>query len=392
MKIGVVIERMETWRGGAETSAMEIARLLTERGHELHIITSSNVQSLPDIAIHSLSCPKVLRSRRMGVFARKTADFLNGRDFDVVHAISPLPCADVYQPRGGLLAETMARNVATRSTASRRLLKRALMAMNVKQRSLLELERRIFRDDGPVIAAVSEYVARQCGEVYGAASPRVRVVFNGIHFSETDAQERRRLREEIRRDHGIAEDALMLLFVAHNFRLKGLYPLLDIASRLVVSGFKEFRLVVAGRDNVVPFQRRASALGLDDFVTFVGPTKRVTSLLFGADVCVHPTYYDPCSRVVLEALSLGVPVITTMFNGAAEVIQDGREGFVIESPENVGLWARRIEDLAAPELRSRMSERALALREKISMARHVGELEAVFAEVVERKRCSASGA
>jgi len=387
VRIAVVIERMETWRGGAETSAMEIARLLTERGHELHIITSSNAQSLPGISIHSISCPKVLRSRRMAVFARKTADFLKGQNFDVVHAISPLPCADVYQPRGGLLAETMARNVATRSTASRRLLKRALMAMNVKQRSLLELERQIFRADGPVIAAVSDYVARQCGEVYGVVPPRVRVVFNGIHLSETDAEERRQLREEIRRDHDIGDDTLMLLFVAHNFRLKGLYPLLDTASRLVVSGFREFRLVVAGRDNVVPLQRRVVALGLDGLVTFVGPTKRVRSLLFGADVCVHPTYYDPCSRVVLEALSLGVPVITTAFNGAAEIIQDGREGFVIETPGDVGLWARRIEDLASPELRSRMSERALALREKISMTRHVRELETLFEDVVERKRC-----
>lgn len=390
MKIAIVIERMETWRGGAETSAMEIARLLTERGHELHVVTSSNAQSLPDITVHSLTCPKVLRSRRMAVFARKAADFLKGQDFDVVHAISPLPCADVYQPRGGLLAETMARNVATRSTASRRLLKRALMAMNVKQRSLLDLERQIFRAEGPVIAAVSDYVARQCREVYGVASPRVRVVFNGIHLADTDPARRRQLREEIRRDHGISEDTLMLLFVAHNFRLKGLYPLLDTASRLVVSGFRKFRLVVAGRDNVVPLQRRAASLGLDGLVTFVGPTRRVTSLFFGADVCVHPTYYDPCSRVVLEALSLGVPVVTTVFNGAAEVIQDGREGFVIESPDNVGLWARRIEDLASPDLRSRMSERALALRDKISMARHVRELETLFEDVVERKRCATS--
>ncbi len=392
MKIAVVIERMETWRGGAETSAMEIARLLTERGHDLHIITSSNAQSLPGITIHSLACPKVLRSRRTAAFARKTADFLKGQNFDVVHAISPLPCADVYQPRGGLLAETMARNVATRSTASRRLLKRALMAMNVKQRSLIDLERQVFRADGPAIAAVSDYVARQCGEVYGVASPRVRVVFNGIHLGDTDAQQRQCQREEIRRDYDIPDDTLMLLFVAHNFRLKGLYPLLDTASRLVVSGFSKFRLIVAGRDNVVPLQRRVTSLGLGGLVTFVGPTKRVRSLLFGADVCVHPTYYDPCSRVVLEALSLGVPVITTAFNGAAEVIQDGREGFVIETPDDVGLWARRIEDLVSLDLRSRMSERALALREKISMARHVGELETLFEDVLERKRSAASRA
>jgi len=387
MKIAAVIEKMEAWRGGAETSCMELARLLTQRGHEVHVITATNSQSLPDIAVHTIRCTHVLRPLRTADFIRNVTEFLKDHPFDLVHAIAPLPATDVYQPRGGLLAETMARNVATRPSASRKLLKRALMAMNVKQRSLLDLERRIFRPDGPTIVAVSEYVARQCRKYYEVSSPRVRVVFNGVTVPMVSPEERRERRAGIRKEYELADNTLALLFMAHNFRLKGLYPLIEAASRLVVAGFKRFHLLVVGRDNVVPFQRRINGMGLNEYVTFTGPTRRAMDFYLGADVCCHPTYYDPCSRVVLEALSFGLPVITTAFNGAAEVMHDGREGFVIDTPNNVGLWARRIEDLASPDLHERMSANALKLRDQISMSRHVGELEALFNEISETKEC-----
>ncbi|MFQ5410848.1 MAG: glycosyltransferase family 4 protein [Phycisphaerae bacterium] len=390
MRIAVVIERIEIWRGGAETSTMELSRLLTERGHEVHFITTTNSQSLPDITVHTLPRPAVMRSRRTAAFVRHAAAFLNKHDFDIVHAISPLPGADVYQPRGGLLAETMARNVATRSTASRRLFKRAMLAMNVKQRALLELERAIFRPDGPVIACVSDYVARQCATFYEAQPPRTRVVFNGVNIPHLEAQDRLRQRSELRREYGIADDTLLLLFIAHNFRLKGLYPLIETVSRLSVSGFHPFHLLVVGRDNIVPFQRRVHALGLNRYVTFTGPTRRSISFYHGADVCVHPTYYDPCSRVVLEALSAGLPTITTAFNGAAEIMKDGLHGFIIKTPDDVGLWARRIEELASPALRKKMSANAEALRDKISMRRHVEQLEQLFMECAENKKCPAA--
>lgn len=386
MRIGVVIERLEAWRGGAETSTLELCRLLVERGHGVHVVTSTNCQSLPDIPFHTIHVPALIRARRVAAFAKRAATFIAQSDFDIIHAVSLLPEADVYQPRGGLLAETMSRNVHTRPTASRRLLKRALMAINVKQRSMIELERQVFRPGGPVIACVSNYVARQCEQFYEVSPPRVRVIFNGVNSRVPDAEERAALRGELRGELGVDDDTLVLLFLAHNFRLKGLFPLLETLSRLRVGGFERFRLLVVGRDNVVPFQKRIEALSLQPFVTFMGPTQRSTAFFAAADVCVHPTYYDPCSRVVLEALTHGVPAITTSFNGAAEVMQDGREGFVIQSPEDIGLWARRILDLASPELRRKMSENAAKLRDRVSMRRHVEELDGLYHEIIGLKR------
>ena len=386
MKLAILIERIEAWRGGAETSTAELSRLLAQRGHEVHIVTTTTTPSPPGMTIHQLPVGAVIRPLRTQSFVRKAGAFVRRNRFDLVMAISPVACADVYQPRGGLLGESMDRNVATRPTGTRRAMKRALMAMNFKWRSLLDLERTIFRTDGPLILAVSQYVARQCERIYGVTAPRVRVVFNGVGAAEASEAARAAARADVRDRYHVPDGVLLLLFIAHNFRLKGLYPLIETVSRLVVSGFTEFRLLVVGRDNPIRYQRRLDALGLARFVTFVGPTQRASSFYHGADACVHPTYFDPCSRVVLESLWHGLPCVTTSFNGAAEVIQDGVEGFVVDTPDNVGLWARRIEELRSAELRRKMSGKAMLLRDRISMTRLVEALDSVFAEVMERKR------
>jgi UDP-glucose:(heptosyl)LPS alpha-1,3-glucosyltransferase len=386
LKLASVIERLEEWRGGAETSTLELARLLGGYGHDVHIVTSTISQSPPGLTIHQVKAGGLLHPLRTSGFIHQATAFLREHPFDLVLAIAPYPKADIYQPRGGLLGETMARNVATRSSASRRLLKRALLAMNVKQRSLLDLERQVMRKDGPTIVGVSQYVARQCEELYGLTAPRVRVIFNGVNTQLPTAEERARDRAAIRAQYKVDDSTLLLLFVGHNFRLKGLIPLIETASRLSTSGFKNFKLLIVGRDNPVRYLRQIHARGLDERITFTGPTQRAAAFYFAADVCVHPTYYDPCSRVVLEALSYGLPCITTSFNGASEVMTEGREGFIIRTPDEVGLWARRIEELASAELRSRMSASALQLRERLSMARHVRELHDLLLETAVRKR------
>lgn len=389
VKIAIVIERFEPWRGGAETSTQEIARLLVARGHDVHVITATNAIGPPNITIHRVPSTALLRPLRMAAFVRRTSDLIARSSFDVVHAISPVAAADFYQPRGGLIGETLERNVATRTSRPRQLLKQALQATNLKQRSLLDLEREVFQNRGPRILAVSQYVARQCERIYGVGSPRVQVVFNGVQVTLPSTAEKEARRREIRQQHHVPDGSMLLLFIAHNFRLKGLTPLIETASRLVTSGFDAFRILVVGRDNPVGYQRRIDHLGLARNIIFTGPSQRSHVYLSAADALLHPTYYDPCSRVVLEALSSGLPCITTRFNGASEVMTDGKEGFVIDTPDDVGLWARRIREMADPELRSKMSLRAVELRDRLSMERHVDELDAAYREFMESRTFAA---
>jgi len=241
-----------------------------------------------------------------------------------------------------------------------------------------------------MILAVSQYVARQCEGHYGVTPPRVRVVFNGVQAAPASAETRAADRVALRRQYDIPDDALVLLFIAHNLRLKGMEPLVEAVGRLVRAGLENLVVLVVGRDNPVRFSKQIDQQRLRRHIIFTGPTQRVGAFFHTADVCVHPTYYDPCSRVVLEALWHGVPCITTAYNGAAEIITDRQDGCVIADPDDVTAMTSRIESLRSADARRRMSDAALRLRDRISMTRHVAELDAVFRELAARRRAPMS--
>jgi UDP-glucose:(heptosyl)LPS alpha-1,3-glucosyltransferase len=382
VKIAVVIERIESWRGGAETSSLELAELLAERGHDVHIVTASRRPSTPRLTIHQISADAMIRPRRLQVFVRRAEAFLATQSFDIVHAIAPVPSSDVYQPRGGSILETIERNIELRKGRWRRRIKRAAAAVNFKYRGMIELERRACRADGPVIAAVSQYVADQFERRYGLTPPRVQVVFNGVRAEPPTAEQRSSDRQAIRAQFGLADDAMVLLCVAHNFKLKGIPYVVDALAALRSAGRSNAYALIVGRDNPVPILRRAETQRVADRVLFAGPTQRVSAYFSAADVCVHPTWYDPCSRVVLEAMSRGLPAITTRCNGAAEVIEEGVTGFVIESPDDVGALADRILRLFDGQRATAMGAAAQARRADWSMSRHVDRLIELFEKVM----------
>jgi UDP-glucose:(heptosyl)LPS alpha-1,3-glucosyltransferase len=101
-----------------------------------------------------------------------------------------------------------------------------------------------------------------------------------------------------------------------------------------------------------------------------------------ADLLVHPTYYDPCSRVVLEALAAGLPVITTRFNGAAERITSGRQGYVLESPDDVAGLAQAIVRLCDDEHRHSCAKAASGAITGISMREHARRACRLYEELV----------
>jgi UDP-glucose:(heptosyl)LPS alpha-1,3-glucosyltransferase len=140
--------------------------------------------------------------------------------------------------------------------------------------------------------------------------------------------------------------------------------------------------VIAGRDDTAAYAAQAQRVGLVNRVQFVGTKTPLREWYAAADVLAHPTWYDPCSRVVLEALSLGLPVVTTRYNGAAEVMEGGRHGVVVAEPADAITLAAAIEASLQLELRAACAADAERMHEKLSMARHARELVEVYRGVV----------
>jgi UDP-glucose:(heptosyl)LPS alpha-1,3-glucosyltransferase len=166
-------------------------------------------------------------------------------------------------------------------------------------------------------------------------------------------------------------EKLRLLFVGHNFRLKGLHCLLRAFSVAVGRGLSA-ELTVAGGGARGEFQTLAGRLGLSGHVRFLGPVSdsEMAGLYRGSDALLHPTFADHCSLVVLEALASGLPVITTRQNGAAELMESGRHGYIVKDPCDIDALAGAILHLRDREKLAAMREAAVALRPRLDFADH----------------------
>jgi len=390
MKVALVIEWMDAWRGGAETSTEQFMRHLLRRGVDLTVFTRSRPSPTPDLKVRTLSFTAPARSQRARLFARRAAAAVREGRFDVVHAVSPCAAADLYQPRGGTVAETLLRNLAVRPPGLWREFKRATNRLNLKQRVMLKLERDLLgRESKPMVIALSDYVVRQLREHYDYPTGRIRKIFNGVDPDPSDSATRRADRADIRELYRIRQSDYLAIMVAHNFKLKGLRRWLEALKRLIEGTDLPLCSLIIGKDASSLWERMVAHEGLSDRVQFTGPTRRIGAFFHAADVLVHPTYYDPCSRVVLEAMGAALPVVTTRYDGACERIEDGVNGFVLDEADCVRALADCVVRLADPQLRAKIGAAALKVADGVSMERHTEEVCKVYRELIEaRQACS----
>lgn len=351
MKIALVCEWIDPARGGAETSTWRFARALAQRGHEVHLFTRS--RSMPEgtecggerdgLHLRTVVPYGWLPVQRFRSFVSRADRVVLQEPFDVIHAVSPCRNADLYQPRGGTFAETRERNLDLVPAGWRRGLARAAWRLNAKRRLLLRLERAIMAPDGPqALVALSGYVIEQFHRHYAVDPRRIYKVFNAVEPVSLPTESRGATRERVLGALNLPVDAFVILFAAHNFRLKGLTILLDAVSKLWEDRAGPLALLVAGRGKL-----RASHLRptIREGVRVLGNVPDMALLYHVADVLAHPTFYDPCSRVVLEATSVGVPVVTTRWDGASEGMADAAQGCVLEKAGDSALLAEALREM-----------------------------------------------
>ena len=135
-------------------------------------------------------------------------------------------------------------------------------------------------------------------------------------------------------------------------------------------------MVGSKRGNNRVFPAMAGFLGLSSQVHFLGsiPDAKMGSLYRSCDALVHPTFSDHCSLVVLEALACGLPVVTTRQNGAAELMEAGKEGLILDDASDVAALTNALLGLQDRAKLAEMSAAAIALRPRIDFAVHAQQV------------------
>ncbi len=384
MKIGLLIEQLDILKGGQERSTLEIAERLRARGLSVSILTgiAENIPPECGVDIIDLGLPRYAGVSRYLGFIRASRRWAQKEKFDLVHAVTPVPFADIYQPRGGLIQETFDRNLARRRGFAR--LVRYLVGPNFRQRMVRRVERRLARESNCHFLAVSDYVREQCFRHLNLPEERVHTIFNGVDLNRLPESFHPAKRSHMRSILRIGENQLVGVFVAANFKLKGLNVIVETADLMRKTRpdlFSRFKFLVSGPDKVRPFFNKILKMGLDDSFVFLGPTKDIAGLFHTADFLVHPTWYDPCSRVVLEAMACGLPAVSTRFNGAGELLRRAEGGFIVQNPGDPRELMEFMIRFLEPGLPEKLGQNARAFRNRISMEHHVDQLVEFYEKI-----------
>ncbi|MBN2216587.1 MAG: glycosyltransferase family 4 protein [Pirellulales bacterium] len=380
MKIGLVIEEFDPRRGGVEQWTSQAVEHLAARGHEVHVVArrfSSATLAMPIIA-HPLGDAR----GRIG-FAKAAEAMLRGLSLDVVHDTGCGWWCDVFQPHGGSRAAATARNLLLLPPWLR-WIKRSVSRLLPRYRQFNALSARQYAADGRLVLALSRQVAADFVRLHGVPREQIRLIYNGVDTDRFSPARRATYRNRIRQRLGIPEDSTLLLIVTHNFRLKGVPMLLSAMARWPYD--RRADLVVVGGKHPDCFLRAARRLGIQERTHFVGAVEDTVPYYAAADVYVHPTFYDPCSLVVLEALAAGLPVVTSRANGASELFTENCEGVLMDDPADAASFLGLIEPLLHRRRRLEMGQAARRLALRHTFARNIDELVAIYEEIAAARR------
>lgn len=376
MKIGLTIESFDASRGGAEQWTSQYAGWLARAGHEVHVVASHFGGHLPSgIVPH-----QVERPRTRVEFAAAAERELDALDLDVKHDMGAGWHGDIFQPHGGSRTAAFEQNLLLLPRWLRPLKRRAAHYLP-RYQEFQRLLRGQYMAEERIFIALSRMVARDFERFHGVPRSQIRIVYNGVDTERFSPDWRERYRQAVRNELNVGDQETLLLIVAHNYRLKGVPVLVSAVERLRSQG-EDVKLAVVGGKRRPHFGHSG--------VVWIGAAADTVPYYAAADVYVQPTFYDPCSLVVLEAWASALPVITSRFNGAGELMTPNVEGALLDDPANVDELCACLRPLLDHATRARMSLAARRLALAHTLERNARELLAVYEEVASGRRRAAA--
>lgn len=321
MKLGFILFDYFPF-GGLQRDCVKIARTCAARGHAVTLLTRTWQGEQPsDLAV-------VICGRRGLSNISRNRHFLEQLDsrrpalaLDGVVGFNKMPGLDVYF---GADPCYVARIQRTRPWWCRWL---------PRYRHFGELERSVFvAGSATQILLLTEHEIPLYQKYYGTESDRFHVLPPGIARRACSEEMRRAARSRLRSERGWLDEERLLLLAGSGFRVKGLDRAITGLAALPTKVRAQTRLAVIGQNRSGEFANLARRLGVGDRVHFLGGRLDLPDWMMAADALIHPAYSETAGMVLVEALTFGLPVLTTDICGYAFHIVKANAGIVLSSP------------------------------------------------------------
>jgi L-malate glycosyltransferase len=198
--------------------------------------------------------------------------------------------------------------------------------------------------------AVSREIADELTGGLGWPAEKVGVVYNAVDTERAAVEAPPGLREQL----GGSETRPLVLTPARLNPQKGHRVLLEAVAEVPDALF----LLAGDGPERAPLEAEAERLGVADRVRFLGRREDVPQLLAACDVFALPSLYEGSSLAVLEAMAVGIPIVSSAIGGTDELIDDGRSGLLVPPGDAKALAGALRRVLADRELAETMAARA----------------------------------
>ncbi len=205
---------------------------------------------------------------------------------------------------------------------------------------------------------------------WGIEDSKIKVIYNAVRRAEV-LENKQELREYFR------IQGKTIISVGRLVAWKGFDALIEIMPDLLKIN-PDFNLLIAGdgpeRKNL---ESRIKESNLEDSVKLLGNLEQgeLWKYMKASDFFVLNTGYEGLPHLIIESMYLGLPVITTNIGGNPEVVQDGKNGILVEYNNKEEIKKEVLDLVQDEEKISLLKENALkSLDEKFSRDRMIGDL------------------
>ncbi|ODV55618.1 N-acetyl-alpha-D-glucosaminyl L-malate synthase BshA [Lysinibacillus fusiformis] len=362
--------------GGSGVIATELGKMLAERGHEIHFITSSVPFRLnkiyPTVFFHEVEVNNysVFQYSPYDIaLASKMADVIKDEELDVLHVHYAIPHA---------VCAVLAREMSGRDIGIVTTLHGTDISV-LGQDSTLSQAIKYGIDKSDIVTTVSHALKEQTYELIDTVKP-IETIYNFVDEREYFPRNSGNLKEQF----GIQEDEKVLIHVSNFRKIKNLPHIIDAFMKIRANVKAKLLLVGDGPEKHRVMDQVKESPYMKD-VLFLGKQENLAELYAISDLKLLLSQQESFGLVLLEAMACGVPCIGTNVGGIPEVIEHGVDGFIVELGATEAVAEYAVQLLQDEEKLLRFREAAIhAVSEKFHSSKIVEQYENLYEKVAER--------
>ncbi|MGF9966664.1 N-acetyl-alpha-D-glucosaminyl L-malate synthase BshA [Bacillus rhizoplanae] len=360
--------------GGSGVVGTELGKLLAERGHEIHFITSGLPFRLnkvyPNIYFHEVTV------NQYSVFqyppydlalASKMAEVAQREKLDVLHVHYAIPHAICAYLAKQMIGDNIKIVTTLHGTDI------TVLGSDPSLNNLI----RFGIEQSDVVTAVSHSLIEETYELVNTQK-EIKTVYNFIdervYFQRDMSQ--------LRKEYGIQKEEKVLIHISNFRKVKRVQDVVQ-SFALIVKEVKVKLLLVGDGPEFCTIVQLVKHLGIEDHVLFLGKQDNVAELLAMSDVMMLLSEKESFGLVLLEAMACGVPCVGTRIGGIPEVIQHGETGYTCELGDIKGAAQQAIQLLQDDTLHAKMAKRSMQVAyEQFGSEKIVSQYEAIYYDLL----------